>query len=92
MRPPGPLPRTGQALAPDWPQLLGELAGKARDERLARFDAWPAVQAELARWLALWMAFDDIVHVAALKLAAGRQARVRREVKAGDHELVGADG
>jgi indolepyruvate ferredoxin oxidoreductase beta subunit len=34
------------------------------------------------------MAFDDIVHVAALKLAASRQDRVRREVKAGDHELV----
>jgi indolepyruvate ferredoxin oxidoreductase beta subunit len=58
------------------------------DERLARFDPWPGVQAELARWLALWMAFDDIVHVAALKLAASRQDRVRREVKAGDHELV----
>lgn len=65
-----------------------EAYARLYDERLARFDPWPAVQAELARWLALWMAFDDIVHVAALKLAASRQDRVRREVKAGDHELV----
>lgn len=42
----------------------------------------------MARWLALWMAFDDIVRVAALKLAASRQARVRREVGARDDEIV----
>jgi indolepyruvate ferredoxin oxidoreductase beta subunit len=65
-----------------------EAYARLYDERLARFDPWPGVQAELARWLALWMAFDDIVHVAALKLAASRQDRVRREVKAGDDELV----
>ncbi len=58
------------------------------DERLDRFAAWPAVQQELARWLALWMAFDDIVRVAALKLAASRQERVRREVRASDDEVV----
>jgi indolepyruvate ferredoxin oxidoreductase, beta subunit len=65
-------------------------AGYARhyDERLDRFAAWPAIQQELARWLALWMAFDDIVRVAQLKLAASRQARVRREVAAGDDEIV----
>ena len=60
------------------------------DERLARLDAagGRAVGDEAARWLALWMAFDDIVRVAALKLAASRQARVRREVNAGDDEIV----
>jgi indolepyruvate ferredoxin oxidoreductase beta subunit len=58
------------------------------DERLDRFAAWPAVQTELARWLALWMAFDDVVRVAALKLAAPRLARVRREVRAGDDEVL----
>lgn len=56
------------------------------DERLARLPAPCAAEAE--RWLATWMMFDDIVHVAGLKLAASRQARVRREVKAGDDELV----
>jgi indolepyruvate ferredoxin oxidoreductase beta subunit len=47
-----------------------------------------ATARETARWLALWMAFDDIVRVAHLKLRAGRSARVRREVAARDDEIV----
>jgi indolepyruvate ferredoxin oxidoreductase beta subunit len=43
---------------------------------------------ETARWLALWMAFDDIVRVAELKSRASRFERVRREVKAKDGDLV----
>jgi indolepyruvate ferredoxin oxidoreductase beta subunit len=43
---------------------------------------------ETARYLALWMAFDDIVRVAELKSRASRFARVRREVKAADEEIV----
>jgi indolepyruvate ferredoxin oxidoreductase, beta subunit len=43
---------------------------------------------ETARFLALWMAFDDIVRVAHLKSRASRFTRVRREVKAGDHDVV----
>lgn len=69
------------------------------DERLARLEAAErvadpvgaqggAIVAEATRWLALWMAFDDIVRVAALKLAASRLARVRREVGARDDEIV----
>lgn len=58
------------------------------DERLDRFAAWPEIQQELARWLALWMAFDDVVRVAALKLAPSRMARVRRETKAADDEVL----
>ena len=65
-----------------------EAYARLYDERLHRFAAWPAVQAELARWLALWMAFDDIVRVAALKLAPSRSERVRREVRAADDEIV----
>jgi indolepyruvate ferredoxin oxidoreductase beta subunit len=34
-----------------------------------------------ARWLALWMAFDDVVRVADLKTRASRFTRVEREVK-----------
>jgi len=45
-------------------------------------------QIESARWLALWMAFDDIVQVARLKLAVSRLARVRREVKATDDQVL----
>jgi indolepyruvate ferredoxin oxidoreductase beta subunit len=43
---------------------------------------------ETARFLALWMAFDDIVRVADLKCRAGRFARVRREVAAGVGDIV----
>jgi indolepyruvate ferredoxin oxidoreductase beta subunit len=47
-----------------------------------------ALTRETARWLALWMAFDDIVRVAALKASAARIARVRREVAAAPDEIV----
>ncbi|MBL8325306.1 MAG: indolepyruvate oxidoreductase subunit beta family protein [Rubrivivax sp.] len=47
-----------------------------------------AVADEAARWLALWMCFDDVVHVAALKLAARRQRRVRAEVGAAPGDVV----
>ncbi len=42
-----------------------------------------ALTRETARFLALWMAFDDIVRVADLKCRASRFARVRSEVAAG---------
>jgi indolepyruvate ferredoxin oxidoreductase beta subunit len=47
-----------------------------------------AVSREMARWLALWMAFDDIVRVADLKSRAARWSRVRGEVKAGAGDLL----
>ncbi|MDQ0589750.1 indolepyruvate ferredoxin oxidoreductase beta subunit [Variovorax paradoxus] len=47
-----------------------------------------AITREAARWLALWMAFDDIVRVAALKGRASRAQRVRQEVRAGDEDIV----
>ena len=47
-----------------------------------------AATRETARWLALWMAFDDIVQVAALKLRRSRSERVRREVAAREDEIV----
>lgn len=47
-----------------------------------------ALTREAARFLALWMAFDDIVRVAALKCRASRFARVRDEVNAGPDDIV----
>ena len=47
-----------------------------------------AITREVARHLALWMAFDDIVRVAELKCRASRFARVRAEVKAGEGDLL----
>ena len=47
-----------------------------------------AIAQDVTRWLALWMMFDDIVHVASLKLSANRFDRVRREVAARDDEVV----
>jgi indolepyruvate ferredoxin oxidoreductase beta subunit len=46
------------------------------------------VARETARFLALWMAFDDIVYVAHLKSRAARWARVRSEIKAAPDEIV----
>ena len=47
-----------------------------------------ATTREMARWLALWMAFDDIVRVADLKSRKQRWQRVRGEVKLGDDDLL----
>jgi indolepyruvate ferredoxin oxidoreductase, beta subunit len=47
-----------------------------------------ATTREAARWLALWMAFDDIVRVASLKLKPERWAQVRREARAGDDDVL----
>ncbi|WP_342128350.1 indolepyruvate oxidoreductase subunit beta family protein [Hydrogenophaga sp. OTU3427] len=47
-----------------------------------------ATTRETARWLALWMAFDDIVRVADLKSRASRRQRVAGEVKLADGDLL----
>lgn len=47
-----------------------------------------ALTRETARFLVLWMAYDDVVRVAALKCRASRFARVRREVRAEAGDIV----
>src|SRR3954471_23162197 len=48
----------------------------------------PKLAAEVARHLALWMAYEDIIRVADLKTRASRFERVRREVGAKENEPV----
>ena len=59
-------------------------------ERMARIAAAgdDALTVETARHLALWMAYEDTVRVADLKLRAGRFQRVRSEVKVGQAQLL----
>lgn len=47
-----------------------------------------AVTRETARYLALWMAFDDLVRVADLKSRASRMMRIRGETAAAPDELL----
>ncbi|WP_041943933.1 indolepyruvate oxidoreductase subunit beta family protein [Variovorax paradoxus] len=71
--------------------LYAERLGKVLDAERAADPAGAhgfALTREAARWLALWMAFDDIVRVAALKGRASRVQRVRQEVRAGDEDIV----
>lgn len=77
----------GQAYADHYVQRLQrvEAAERAADPAGTRGFA---TTREMARWLALWMAFDDIVRVADLKSRATRWQRVRGEVKAKDEELL----
>ena len=71
--------------------LYAERLGRVLDAERAADPAGArgfAITREAARWLALWMAFDDIVRVAALKGRASRAQRVRREVRAGEEDIV----
>jgi len=43
---------------------------------------------ETARYLALWMCFDDLIRVAQVKISAARVAEVRAEVQARPGEIV----
>lgn len=50
--------------------------------------AEPALRADLARHLALWMSYEDTIRVADLKTRDSRFARVRSEVRAGADQLL----
>ena len=58
------------------------------EERLRPFEGSPELAAVLARHLALWMAYEDIIRVADLKTRRSRFERVRREVGAQSGEPV----
>jgi indolepyruvate ferredoxin oxidoreductase beta subunit len=50
-----------------------------------------ALTVEAARWIAVAMAYDDVIRVADLKTRAERFARVRREVKAADGDVFATE-
>jgi indolepyruvate ferredoxin oxidoreductase beta subunit len=77
----------GQAYAELYLQRLQRVLEAERDADPAGAHDFTTTR-EMARWLALWMAFDDIVRVADLKSRASRWQRVKREVKAGNDDLL----
>jgi indolepyruvate ferredoxin oxidoreductase, beta subunit len=58
----------------------------ARFERFERADS--LLTGELARYLALWMSYEDTIRVADLKTRSARFARVRNEVSAEAGQIV----
>ena len=69
-------------------EYQGEAYAEQYLERLRSLHADPALLAEVARHLAVWMSYEDIIRVADLKTRAARFQRVRREVGARDDEPV----
>ena len=67
-------------------RMLAVLAAEKAADRAGQHEF--ALTREVARYLALWMAFDDIVRVADLKSRGSRITRVRGEVKAAPEELL----
>ena len=74
------------ALAAAEHATTGHLPGHTPDGAVALADG--TVTAETARWLALWMAFDDVVRVADLKSRGARWARVRREARVAPGDVL----
>jgi indolepyruvate ferredoxin oxidoreductase, beta subunit len=67
----------------------GESYARLFQERIHSFEkADPNLVAEVARELALWMSYEDIIRVADLKTRASRFERVRKEVGAKEGEPV----
>ena len=62
-------------------------------EYLDRLEAMPrdaiGLMQAFAKYLAIAMAYDDVIRVADLKTRAGRFDRVRREARAGDDQVLG---
>jgi indolepyruvate ferredoxin oxidoreductase beta subunit len=66
----------------------GDAYAKLFMKRMEPFGGDRKIAATVARHLALWMAYEDIIRVADLKTRASRFERVRREVGAKDGEPV----
>ncbi len=73
---------------PAYARLYEQRLERLLDAESASADATHPVTAETTRWLALWMAFDDIIRVADLKSRASRWDRVTQEVKAKEGDVL----
>jgi indolepyruvate ferredoxin oxidoreductase beta subunit len=73
---------------PAYARLYVQRLERLLDAESASADATHPVTAEATRWLALWMAFDDIIRVADLKSRASRWDRVTQEVKAKEGDVL----
>jgi indolepyruvate ferredoxin oxidoreductase beta subunit len=58
-----------------------------RFEHVAKSEDFLLTQ-ETARYLALWMSYEDVIRVADLKTRADRRTRIRSEVRAKDSDIV----
>ena len=76
-----------QAYAQTYLSRLSSIWAAEQSAQATDAKAWPVTE-ESARWLALWMAFDDVVRVADLKSRESRLHRVRGEVKAQEADLL----
>jgi indolepyruvate ferredoxin oxidoreductase beta subunit len=81
------LPESAQALAWLGVERLADYQDHAYAasylDQLEALPRDPQLLEEMARYLALWMAFEDLPRVAQLKIRSSRFARYRQEVKAG---------
>ena len=73
---------------PAYAHLYVQRLASLLEAESASTDATRPVTAETTRWLALWMAFDDIIRVADLKSRASRWDRVTQEVKAKEGDVL----
>jgi indolepyruvate ferredoxin oxidoreductase beta subunit len=71
------------ALYLDRVQAMASLEAQAGDPRLSYL-----LTAETGRYLALWMAYEDVIRVADLKVRGSRFARVREEVRATPDQVI----
>ena len=84
----------GVARVVDWQDVAYGAAYLDRVARLASRDSperGHALTIEAARWIAVAMAYDDVIRVADLKTRAERSTRVRHEVGASDDDVVGTE-
>ena len=85
-----PMLREGLARCLDFQDIAYAELYLSRMQTIARLDADPSAQlsSETARFLALWMCYEDVIRVADLKTRLSRHARVRAEVQARPGEAL----